>query len=441
MTSVATTNEFSTDQLKVVVHRKPHCIVELEVHAGPQIIEEARQKAIKTVNKSVTIPGFRTGKAPEPMIVKKYGVQIEKDMHQQLADLAYVGAQKLAAIPRLNNNANVVFNMKKMTPEQAELSFSFETEPQTPSVDPAQFVAKPVKRHEITDKEVNEAIRQMQFFYAKWEPITDRPIQDGDTIMINLETASDQGEWTQVFNHVRFEVSKERMAEWMKNLVKGAKAGDVLEGMSEPDETATEAEKAEFTPKKVRLTLLKAEKAELPPIDDELAQKLGAPTVEDMRKSIADLLNGQANEKVLSEQREQINEFLIKNYAFDLPASLIDTEKKYRFNQAMQNPQFKAEWDKYTAEEKQKIEENLTLESTNAVRLFFLSHSIVKEAKISITHKQIQDEAVATLQSFGAPQSDKIPKEVYALALSKVVLTQAQDHILKASKPLTQETV
>lgn len=443
MTSVATTtpNEFRNDELKVLVHRKPHCLIELEVHVGSGMIQKARQMAIKAVNKTASLPGFRKGKAPEEMVLKKFGPQVERDLHQQLADLAYVGAQKLAAIPRLNNNAQISFEMKKLTEENGELSFTFETEPGAPSVDPTKFHYKAIKRPDVTDKEIDEAIRQMQYFYAAWSPITDRPIEDGDTIMINLDTLGDDGQWNQVFNHVRFEVSKERMAEWMKNLVKGAKAGDVLEGLSEPDEIATDAEKAEFKPKKVRLTLIKVEKATLPSLDDEFAQKVGAPTIEAMRQSITHLLNSQADEKVLNEQREQVNDFLIQTYPFDLPVSLVETEKKHRFSQAMQNPKFKAEWNRLSHDEKKRVEANLETESNQAVRLFFLSHSIVKQAKIPITNKQIQDEAVATLQSFGNQQVDKIPKEVYALALSKVVLTQAQDYILKSSKPLTQETV
>jgi trigger factor len=438
MTSLATPqNEFSNNEVRVIVHRKPHCLVELEVHTSAPMIQRARQMAIKSVNKTVSFPGFRKGKAPEEMIVKKFGAQVEKDLHQQLADLAYVEAQKLAHIPRLNNNAVISFQMKKILENEAELSFTFETEPMPPSVDPTQFIAVPTQRPQVTEKEIDEAIRQMQYFYAAWEPIIDRPIEDGDTIMINLDTLEENGHWNQVFNHVRFEVSKERMADWMKNLVKGAKTGDVLEGMSQPDETATEEEKNEFKPKKIRLTLLKAEKATLPTLDEEFAHKVGAPSVEAMRQSIAELLNAQADEKVLSEKREQINDFLINTYPFDLPASLIETEKKHRFNQAMENPKFKNQWNRLSQDEQKQIETNLEIESNQAVRLFFLSHSIVKEAKIPITHKQIEDEAVATLQSFGNKQVDKIPKEVYALALSKVVLTQAQNYILQASKTLT----
>ena len=425
--------ELKNDQVVVKIHRKPACKVELSVHVALPMIEKARQKAAKIVGKEVVLPGFRKGRAPEEMVQKKFGKQIDKETQTQLADLAYVEAQTLAKIPLLNNNAQISFQMKKQTPEEAELSFTFETEPAVPSVDAKGFEATPVPRAEVAEKQIEEAIRQMRYYFADWKLVEDRPIQDGDTIMIHLDTIED-GVPQRVFDHVRFEVSKDRMANWMKTLVAGAKSGDVLEGVSEPDDTATEEEKKEFKPKKVQLTILKVEEASLPEMTDEFAKKVGAPNVEAMRQSITDMLNKQADQKVQDELREQINQFLADKYPFDLPVSLIDAEKKHRLQQLSQKAQFVEQWKEMTHEERKRVEKNIESEAIDAVRLFYLSRKIVNEANLSITHKEIQDEAIATLRSFGETKMEKIPKEIYALALSKIILAKAQDHILAQKK-------
>ena len=72
-------------------------------------------------------------------------------------------------------------------------------------------------------------------------------------------------------------------------------------------------------------------------------KKLGAADVAHMRQSITDLLNNQADEKVRTELREQVNDFLIANYSFDLPQSLIDTEKKHRFSSTHAGSQIQGE--------------------------------------------------------------------------------------------------
>src|SRR5439155_848107 len=129
-----------------------------------------------------------------------------KALHKELADMAFIAAQKVAKVPVLNNNSPISFDLKKLTPDEgALLVFSFESEPKIPSIDPTGFSPKEVQRPEVTEKQIEEAILQMRFFYAKWNPVSDRPIQDGDYIMIDLDTV--EGETIQrVFHHIRFEV-------------------------------------------------------------------------------------------------------------------------------------------------------------------------------------------------------------------------------------------
>lgn len=435
-TSTAEPAEFKNDQVQAVVLHKPACRIELRVKAAPSLVQASRLEAMKAIGKEVALPGFRKGRAPEAMILKKYPKEVEKETHSKLADAAFAEAQKLAKVPLLNNNARVTFDLVKMDDQGAELTFQFETEPVVPAIDPKQFEPKPVKRAQVGEKEINEAIRQMQFFFAEWRTASDRSIQPNDYIMIDLDTV--EGEKSQrVFNQIRFEVSKERMAQWMQNLVIGAKVGDVLEGISEPDDNATEEERAEFAPKKVRITILKHEEATLPELNDEFAKKVGARDIAHMRESVSDMLNRQADENEKNLLREQVNDFLLEKYSFELPSSLIQTEMEHRQRQLFQNPNFKRDWEKMSDQEHKTFLDNMLAESTQAVRLFYLSRQVVRSANIGITHKEVQDEAVQTLRSHGVQQQispTEIPKEIYALALSKVILARAQDYIIQMQK-------
>jgi trigger factor len=429
------TEELINEQVRVQVQHKSACRVEMHVKTGVNLVKEARKNGIKTVAKEVTFPGFRKGKAPDEMILKKFPADVEKQTHKALADLAFVAAQKVAKVPVLNNNSQISFDLKNQSAEGAEMVFSFETEPKIPNPDRTGFEKKAVVKAEVAEKQIEEAIRQMRFFYANWKLVSERPIQDGDYIMIDLDTV--EGDVVQnVFHHIRFEVSKERMANWMKKLVQGAKAGDVLEGVSEPDETATEAEKQEFKPKNIRLSILKVEESELPELNDEFAKKVGASDVVHMRQSISDLLNKQANEKVESELREQVNDYLIEKYQFELPVSLVNTEIKHRFDQLKNDPKFKEKWGSMSQEERSKLQDKLSEESHQAVRLFYLSRQIVQNEKIPVTHQEVQNEAVSIYNSHAGRnvEIDQMPKEVYALALSKVILAKAQGFILSNEK-------
>lgn len=423
-------NELANDQVRVSVQKKEACKVEFHVTASKALAEKARLDAAKVVNKEVVLPGFRKGKAPESLIVKKFPHDVERQFHKSLADLAFIEAQKLAQVPVLNKNSTISFDLKKSDDAGTLLVFTFETEPTPPSVDPKLFVPRGDVRKEVGDLEVNEAIRQMAFFYGKWDSITDRPIQEGDFIMIDLDTVVGD-ETKRVFDQVRFEVKQERMAQWMRNLVLNAKEGDVLDGVSEPDETATEAEKKEFLPKKVRIHINKVERATLPEIDDEFAKKVGAQDVAGMRSMVEGILKKQVEDKANQDLREQVNHFLVTNYVFDIPASLVEAEFQHRLTRAKQNPEFiehiKSE------EARKKIEERITEETEQSLRLFYLSKQIVHDAKIPITHQEVSRRAVEHRRAspMEAASGASLSKEEYALAVSMVFLTKAQDYILK----------
>jgi len=428
MSEQASSEEHQTD-VTTTVHRKPACHIELEVKASPALVLAARKEAIKKIGKEVSFPGFRKGHAPEEVIVKKYSSAIESQWHKSIADAAFSAAQVQAKVPLLPHTP-VTFDLKKHSLEEgAEITFSFDTEPEIPTVDPKLFQLKPVKRDEVGEKQIDEAIYQSRFYFAQWKPITDRGVQEGDYIMIDLHTID--GEPQKVFDHVRFQVMNERMAEWMKRLVLGAKAGDVLEGFSEPDADADEQEKAEFKPKKIRLTIHEVEDPLLPEMED-FAVKMGTKDIPSMREAIRNALERNVEEKVQTQLREQVNEFLIANYAFELPLSLIETEKNHRMKQLQNNPKFHESYDRMSTEEKKKVEENVYNESVQAVRLFYLTRQIVRDAKIPVTHEEVQQEAVQSANAFGQTVDPQhLSKEVFALSLSKILLAKAQKHILE----------
>ena len=431
--SRAVTTPDQTSEVSVVIHRKPACRIELEVKASPILVAAARREAIKKVGKEVVFPGFRKGKAPEEIILKKFADAVEKEWHKEIADAAFIAAQKQERVPLLSNT-KISFNLKSHSLiEGAHVIFDFETEPQIPTIDPQLFQPTSPKTHTVGDKEIDEAIRQARFFFAEWKPIADRGIQDGDYIMIDLETI--EGTPSKIFDHIRFEVSEERMAPWMKRLAMNAKAGDVLEGVTEPDPKASEEEQKEFPPKKVRLTIHKAEEATLPPLDEEFAKKMGTESLDAMRESVRAILQKNIDDKEKDLLREQVNEFLVRGCTFEMPLSLVEAEKTHRVQQAQRY------LEKMSSEERKRAEEDLYNQASDAIRLFYLTRKIIQDAQIPITHADVQQQAVESADAFRqSVDPENLPKEVFALALSKVIMAKAQDYILANCKKIGSET-
>lgn len=433
-TDSSQTQQFSSSEVKVTIHRKPACLVEFEVESSKELVEKAYKSAIKDVAKEVSLPGFRKGKAPDDMVVKNYPKEVDRRWQECIADLAFRESGKLANVPLLQKDSRVTFKMKSHSHENASLTLTFETHPVIPTVDPKTITLKKVERPAVNDEKVQETIRQMLFFFAEWKPVTDRPVKEGDYAMLDVDVVEETPA-TPLFSNTRFEVSDKGMAKWMKDLVVGQTAGASREGVSVADTDATEAEKKEFKPKKVRVVIRSIQEATLPALDDSFAKKVGVANLDELNQSITRLLNDQANAHVRQALRDQASEALLIHYAFDLPASLIERETHFRMKQLLADTQFQKHWQGLSDDEKRKMVDSLYQQSQKAVRMFYLCRKIIADAKISITAEDLPKPPSTPLEVLVNPTGalhdwNQNPEIQHAEAFSRLVLEKAEDYVI-----------
>ncbi len=424
--------EYKNDQVHVVVHNKPHCIVEYEVEVFRPICVEAHKKAAKSVGKEVLVPGFRKGKAPPELVAKRHPQELDKRWQEEIANMSYKHSAQLANVPVINPEATISFRMENHSRDGAKLTLSFETIPSIPSVDPAKCVLKPVKRPEVSKEKVDETIRQTQMFFSTWEPVKDRAVKKGDFLMLDLDVIEEDPPQN-LFSNTRFEVSSKSMAQWMQKLVIGKKPGDVVEGVSKPDDTLSEEEKKEYPPKKVRITIKAIESAKLPELDDAFAKQIGAETVEILQKNIEALLNKKADEYVREEKREKVTEFLLSHHV-DLPHSIIEKETRFRLEQMIQDPQFKKQWDESNDTERRVLVDNVKEQASKAVRIFYICRKIAEDQNMSVTPQDLpeagSDPLEALLYPSAQPHDPRQPDVKQAEAYSRVLLEKTEDWVI-----------
>lgn len=433
-------NEHQNEQVHFTVHRKPQAIVEYEVEVFPAILKETYSQAVKTVGKEVSFPGFRKGKAPEDVVMKRHPGEIDKKWQDLIANTAFKECDRLAKIPLLRRDTTISYKMHKHSMESAKLTLSFETTPVIPSVDPKKFQLKAIERPEVNDEKVEETIRQTQLFFSKWTLITDRPIKEGDFVLLDVDVI-DEAPPQKLFSDTRFEVTDRSMAKWMKELILGKKAGESVEGTSVPDEDLKPEEKEAFKPKKVRIYIKAIEEAALPPLDEQFAKQMGVESIDQMRQRVTELLNKQADEHVHEKQREQVTDFLLTAYPFDLPRSVIERETQFRMQQIAKDPQFQKNWNAMSESERRNFVTSVMSQAEKAVRIFYLCRKIIQDANINITVKDVPAPITDPLEAIlkpGAQMHDPNEPDVkQAEAYSRVILEKAEDWILQhAQEPV-----
>ena len=429
--------ERANEAVRVFVHYKPACRVEFQVEAFPSLVKAAQEQAVKVVGKEVVLPGFRKGKAPEEFVLKKYSKEVDEQWKKTLADLAFKESLKLTQVVVLQPEPKISFDVKKCSLEGAELLLSFETEPTVPTISPHEIILKEVDRPAVNPDKVNETIRQVQLFFAEWKKLEEESIQEGNFVILDvdvIETDPPVG----LFSGVRFEVTDRSMAKWMKDLILGHKAGEVLEGVSTPDADASAREKEELTDKKVRVKIREVQEAKIPELTDAFAKTVGSFSVEEMTKSVEKLLTKKADDHVREKMREQVSEVLMKNYTFEIPFSLIDRETRFRINQLLQDAEFQNYWKSMTQEAQKRTVQSIADQSSKAVRMFYLCRKIISDAKISVSPTDIQQSKDTFLDLLVSKSQNDNPQEMnemhQAEAFSRLLLDKAEDFIISHAK-------
>ncbi|MBP9841188.1 MAG: trigger factor [Simkaniaceae bacterium] len=419
------TAQHQTEHLDLEIEHKEHCITHFLVKVKPDFVKTAHRAAIKSLSKDVSVPGFRKGKAPESLIIKKYPSQLTEKWHKELADAAFKEAEQLVKIPVLAET-RVGFEAEKVSLEEgAILKFSFETEPVIPEIDLAKLSLPEIEEEKVEDKQVDERIEDMREYFGTWASVKDRPVQADDYATVTVDII-DVEPPVEAISNVRFKVAPERMAKWMRDTVIGMHVDESKEAISTPDEDATEEVKAESPPKKVKLTLTNLQTLEKAPLDETLTKKMGADTVEEFRKRLTEMLVKQAQEKYQSNLREKISESLITTHPFDLPQSLIRKETEFRIRQLLEDPSFQESLRNMTPEEQKQEVANLQTYSARAIRLFYLCRAVIDKNNLEVAENDLKSLDVL----FDASQQSR-SNEQKATALSRLMLRTAQDFLIE----------
>ncbi|MES2199550.1 MAG: trigger factor [Chlamydiota bacterium] len=407
--------ELANDLIRCTVLQKPDCVVEFSVTASKKLVDESKEIAAKSVNKHVTVPGFRRGKAPESLIFKNFSKEIDKSAREILARRAYVECQLLTSLINLDAKESFSCHINSFSEEEAKLTLSFETNPVVPTVNSSECVLKPINRPEVNESKIQETIRQALFFHASWDTITGRSVQEGDFIILDADILEDNASPHPLFKGTRFEVTDKSMARWMKDAVLGKNAGDSTEATSVADEDASEEEKALFKPSQVKLTIQTIEQATLPELTEDLLRKMGASSEQDLKDKIEKQLNEQADDYVSENLREQAIDFLIKTYPFDIPKSFVRKELEFRTSQLSQDRSFMDHWKSLTEAEKQKMIGFLTSQTEKSILLSLLCSALLNQNSIPFPNTK-----TTSAGSFGE--------------YSQKILLSATDYIIEQSK-------
>jgi trigger factor len=292
-------------------------------------VEAETRAVVQEMGKSARVPGFRTGKVPSSVVRQRYWESIEREVVDRLLPRFWRQAEQegeLAALapPRVEEVGTLT--------EGEPLTFSATVEVRPPvhfgDLDPADFEL-PDPPVEPTEQEVADAIDELRRQVAGWIP-AERPAARGDRVRAKITELPAPGAVQEDAaepdaaepEEIHVEVGEARVWEELSLALTGLAAGQEGRFTRRPE---GDAEARSF-----RVRVEGVEERDLPPLDDELAKKLGRfEDVEALRREVLDGLRAGKKAERGRERRRKLMEQLRARHPVDLPQGVVDHDLEH----------------------------------------------------------------------------------------------------------------
>lgn len=292
----------------------------IQVTVPADKVDSELDTAYKRLKRRVRLPGFRPGKAPRKVLEARFGKDINGDVANNLIQDAYrhaVESEKLQPVgqPALSEAGAIAKGA----------AFEFEVTVEVrPDVELTQFTGVEVvyPKAEVADEEIEAAVRQQLEGQARLVEVTDRAVERGDMVLVELE-AKEGKELIASEPGTMIRTEADPYYPGIEDFLVGVKAGKSKKGKVQFGEDARNAVVAgkELS---VKAKVISIQANEIPDLDDDIAKELGHDSADAMRTSIVDKMSKGREELARNQARANLLESLIEANPFDVPEGMVD---------------------------------------------------------------------------------------------------------------------
>lgn len=401
--------------MNVTVENLAPCkkLVRIEIEAKQ--VDETFASVTKDYQKQAALPGFRPGKAPRDMVIKKYEQDINEEVKRKLTSDSY---RKALEEQKLNVIGYPDIEEIQFGRGQALLyAATVETSPEFELPD---YKGLPVKQEArtVTDEDMTRAfdtLRQQQVSFNTVE----RPAQTTDLAVVNYTGTCDGKPLTDLAPTAKGLTGQQNF--WVeldgKNFIPGF--AEQLVGAKAGDKRTVNVDfPADFvTPQLVgkkgvyEVEVVEVKEKVLPALDDAFAKSFGAESLEKLTEGVrrdleAELVNSR-NRNV----RNQIIRSLLDRVNFDLPESAVAQETKNVVYDIVRENQKRGISRDLIEHDKEKIYAAASSGAKERVKVSFLLQKIAEKEEIKVGQDEIAQRIGQMAAAYQIPP-DKFIKDL-----------------------------
>lgn len=423
-------------------------LMELEINVPAEEFKAAVDRSYRKNAPSITIPGFRKGKAPRHMIEKMYGEGVFfEDAVNELYPSAYEAAAKEAGITPVDRADIEILEVGKD-------GFSFKaTVTVKPEVEVEGYKGIEAEKVEytVTDEDVDAEIAKLQKRAGTTISVEDRPAQMGDNVVFDFEGFIDG---------VAFEGGKgkefpltlgsNQFIPGFEEQIAGHAIGEDFDvNVSFPENYHVDELKGKPAVFKCKIHQIKA--VELPELDDEFAKDVSEfETLEALKADLKSKLQEKKDLEANDEFENKLVDAVIAGMKADIPACMYERKidemvQDFAYRLQMQGLNLET-YMQYTGSTVESFRETFKEQAEHQVKVRLALEKIAELENLTATEEDLEEQFKKAAEVYGM-ELEKIKELLPADEISKdIAVNKAIDFVRenavapKAKKKTTRKS-
>ncbi|MEH2300700.1 MAG: trigger factor [Nostoc sp.] len=425
--------------MKVTQERLPASQIGLEIEITPEITKQTYEQVIKNLASTANIPGFRKGKVPRPILLQRLGTtRIKVAALEELIQDGIEQAVKQEAIPAIgqpqlrSSFEDLIKNYEPGKPLTISAAVDVEPEVNLVQYTDLLFQAEEVK---YDPERVDSSLDKERQELATLIPVEGRAAQIGDIAVVDFkgsfarvegeeETAELEPIPGAEATDFQVELQEDKFIPGFIAGIVGMNPEETKEIAAQfPDPYANEdlaGKAATFT-----VTLKELKEKELPELNDDLAQEISDfETLEELRASLVEQYQKEADDKTETNKQEALLTELLKHVEVDLPATLIQQEVDAMLTQtAIRLSQQGLDVKKlFTQDIIVQLRERSRTEAIERIKRSLSLREIGKRESIELTPEEIASRVTELLEQY--PEEQEVDEDKLRSIVQNELLTE-----------------
>lgn len=385
---------------------------EIKIKVEGKEWKEACDKALNKITSNISVDGFRKGKAPKDVVIKKYG---QGNIWLDAADLVIENAYK--KMVEDNKDLEIVTRpdgtISAVNEDYVEFLFTLTLRPE---IKLGKYKNLGVKKEEVkvTDKEVKESLDNMRKRYAE-VVVKNGKVELNDTAIIDFEGFKDgkafEGGKGENYSLV---IGSNTFIPGFEDQIIGMSKGEEKDiNVTFPEDYHAEDLKGAKVVFKVKVNEIKETK--IPELNDDFFKDLGMEGINDEKSLKEELKKTIEARKQAESDNKFIDEILTKaceNMEVEIPHQMIHDEMDRMLSQYEENLKMQGitleQFYQFTNSDEQALKDQMHPEAEKRVRERFLLEEIAKKEEIKVDKKDVKEETKKMAEAYQMKEEEFI---------------------------------